>query len=234
MLRVEGLAVGYGDIQVLWDVGLEVGDGELVALIGANGAGKSTLLASLSGLLPAWQGRVRLGGQDMTRLSPEEMVRRGVAHVPQGRRLFAGLTVEQNLRLGAYLRRDRPGIAADFERVVALVPRLRERLRQPAGSLSGGEQQMCALGRALMTGPRCLLIDELSLGLAPALVETLWPALGEVNRLGTSILLVEQDVRVALEHTARGYVLETGRVVLAGHSAALLEEPRIVSAYLGT
>jgi branched-chain amino acid transport system ATP-binding protein len=233
MLRVEGVDVGYGDTQVLWDVGLEVGDGEVVALRGSNGAGKSTLLATISGLLRPWAGRIWYAGQDIGGLPPEKLVGRGLVQVPQGRRLFPGLTVEQNLRLGAYRRRDARETAPDFARVVALFPVLRERLHQPAGSLSGGEQQMCAIGRALMARPRLLLIDELSLGLAPAVVEGLWPALREVNAAGTSILLVEQDVQLALENSRRGYVLDTGRIVLSGPSADLLADPRIVSAYLG-
>jgi branched-chain amino acid transport system ATP-binding protein len=233
MLRVEGVDVGYGDTQVLWDVGLEVGDGEVVALLGSNGAGKSTLLATISGLLRPWAGRIWYAGQDIGGLPPEKLVGRGLVQVPQGRRLFPGLTVEQNLRLGAYRRRDARETAPDFARVVALFPVLRERLHQPAGSLSGGEQQMCAIGRALMARPRLLLIDELSLGLAPAVVEGLWPALREVNAAGTSILLVEQDVQLALENSRRGYVLDTGRIVLSGPSADLLADPRIVSAYLG-
>ena len=233
MLRIENLDVGYGETQVLWSVDLEVADGEVVALLGSNGAGKSTLLAALSGLLRPKGGRIVYDGEDVGGRSPEELVRRGVSHVPQGRRLFAGLTVKQNLMLGAYARPDRRAIPSDLERVVALFPILKERLRQLAGSLSGGEQQMCAIGRALMARPKLLLIDELSLGLAPAVVDTLWPALREVNKSGTSILLVEQDVQLALENTSRGYVLETGRITLAGPSAELLKDSRIVSAYLG-
>ncbi len=233
MLRVETLDVAYGDTQVLWDVSLEVGDGEVVALLGSNGAGKSTLLGTISGLLAPRRGRIIYDGDDISGMSPEKLVRRGISHVPQGRRLFAGLTVEQNLRLGAYLRDDGLAIAEDLDRVVTLFPVLRERFRQYAGSLSGGEQQMCAIGRALMARPRLLLIDELSLGLAPAVVDSLWPALREVNQSGTSILLVEQDVQLALENSSRGYVLETGRLVLAGPSTDLLNDARIVSAYLG-
>jgi branched-chain amino acid transport system ATP-binding protein len=233
MLRVEGVDVGYGDTQVLWEVSLDVGDGEVVALLGSNGAGKSTLLATISGLLKPWAGRIWYDGQEIGGRTPENLVGRGLVQVPQGRRLFPGLTVEQNLRLGAYRRRDARETAQDFARVVALFPVLHDRLHQSAGSLSGGEQQMCAIGRALMARPRLLLIDELSLGLAPAIVEGLWPALREVNAAGTSILLVEQDVQLALENSRRGYVLDTGRIVLSGPSADLLADPRIVSAYLG-
>jgi len=233
VLRVESVDVSYGDTQVLWGVDLEVGDGEIVALLGANGAGKSTLLAAISGLLRPSNGRMLYQGQDVTDLSPEALVRRGLSHVPQGRRLFAGLTVGQNLRLGAHARRDRRAVAADLERVLQMFPALLERLNQQAGALSGGEQQMCAIGRALMSEPKLLLIDELSLGLAPIVVDHLWPALEAVNQQGASILLVEQDVQMALEHSSRGYVLETGRLVLSGPSSELLVDPRIVSAYLG-
>ncbi len=233
MLQVSGVSTGYGDTQVLWDVTLAVPDGAMVGLIGANGAGKSTLLGTISGLLAPWQGQITLAGQPLGDLRPEQRVGRGIAHVPQGRRLFAGLTVEQNLRLGAYRRADRERIGRDLDRVGELFPVLRERFRQYAGSLSGGEQQMCAIGRALMARPKLLLIDELSLGLAPAVVDSLWPALREVNQGGTSILLVEQDVQLALENTSYGYVLETGRIVLAGPSSELLSDPRIVGAYLG-
>jgi branched-chain amino acid transport system ATP-binding protein len=233
MLEVRDVDAGYGDTQVLWGIDLDVGDGEIVALLGPNGAGKSTLLAALSGLIHPFRGRITYDHVEIDRCNPDDLVSRGIAHVPQGRHLFAGLTVEQNLRLGAFLRSDRQGIARDLARVIELFPGLSDRLRQSAGSLSGGEQQMCAIGRALMARPRLLLIDELSLGLAPALVEALWPALLEVNRGGTSILLVEQDVQLALENTARAYVLETGRVVLTGPSSDLLGNPRIVSAYLG-
>lgn len=233
MLDVKGVDAGYGDTQVLWGIDLEIGDGEIVALLGPNGAGKSTLLATLSGLIHPYRGSIVYDHVAIERRDPDDLVGRGIAHVPQGRRLFGGLTVEQNLRLGAFLRSDRTGIARDLARVIDLFPGLASRLKQAAGSLSGGEQQMCAIGRALMARPRLLLIDELSLGLAPTLVDALWPALLEVNRGGTSILLVEQDVQLALENTARGYVLETGRVVLAGPSAELLGNPRIVSAYLG-
>ena len=233
MLEVSGVSTGYGDTQVLWDVSLVVPDGAIVGLIGANGAGKSTLLGTISGLLAPWHGRMTLDGQSIGHLRPEQLVGRGLSHVPQGRRLFAGLTVEQNLRLGAYRRTDRQRIGRDLDRVAELFPVLRQRYRQNAGSLSGGEQQMCAIGRALMARPKLLLIDELSLGLAPAVVDSLWPALREVNADGTSILLVEQDVQLALENTSYGYVLETGRIVLAGPSAELLTDPRIVGAYLG-
>lgn len=233
MLRVENLSVGYGDTQVLWDVNLEIEAGAIVALLGANGAGKSTLLGTLSGLLRPWSGRIVYDDHEINALPADARVARGLVQVPQGRRLFAGLTVKQNLMLGAYLRRDRSRTNHDFERVVSLFPRLKERLDQAAGSLSGGEQQMCAIGRALMSRPSLLLIDELSLGLAPAVVDALWPALHLVNRDGTSLLVVEQDVELALENAGRGYVLETGRVALSGPAAELRADPRIVQAYLG-
>lgn len=236
LLEVQDLSTGYGDTQVLWDVTLDIRSGELVALVGANGAGKTTLLATLSRLLPAWRGQIRFSGQDITRTSAERVVRLGVAHVPQGRRLFAGLSVEDNLRLGAYCRRQgsSTGIKQDLERMYTFLPRLSERRRQVAGSLSGGEQQMCAIARGLMTRPQILLIDELSLGLAPNVVDDILTTLDTIHReerLG--ILLVEQDVQIALERADRGYVIENGRVVLSGKGTELLESEKVRAAYLG-
>jgi branched-chain amino acid transport system ATP-binding protein len=229
MLEVTGLAAGYGRVQVLWDVDLEVGEGEVVALVGSNGAGKTTLLRAVSGMITPTGGEVRLAGDSLVGRAPEEAVRAGLAHVPEGRRLFAGLTVRENLRVGAYVHGER----ADIDRAVELFPRLGERLDQVAGSLSGGEQQMCAIARGLMANPKLIMIDELSLGLAPKLVEQILERLTSVTEAGTAVLLVEQDVDAALEAAARGYVLENGRIVASGESSALLEDPRIREAYLG-
>ena len=233
LLEVRDLCSGYGEVQILWDVSLEVKQGEVVALIGANGAGKTTLLYTLSQLVKPRSGSVRFAGRDLTRARPEEVVGAGIVHVPQGRRLFAGLTVKENLLQGVYLRRDGAQIEEDLEWVFGLLPRLKERANQLAGRLSGGEQQMCAIGRGLMSRPRLLLIDELSLGLAPLVVDNLLDLISQINRKGTTVLLVEQDVQVALEHAHRGYVLETGRIVQTSPAAELLEDPRIRQAYLG-
>jgi branched-chain amino acid transport system ATP-binding protein len=231
-LVVENLCAGYGDTQVLWDVSLEVEPGEIVALVGSNGAGKSTLLGAISGLVHTWSGTARSGERVLTGLPPDGIVTAGVLQVPQGRRLFGGLTVEENLRMGAYLRRDGE-VAADLERIIGLLPRLRERYGFLAGRLSGGEQQQVAIARALMARPRMLLIDEMSLGLAPVLVESLLGLLAQINATGVSILIVEQDVQTALEVSSRAYVLETGRISLSGPSAQLLDDPAIRKAYLG-
>jgi len=233
LLRIEQLDAGYGAVQVLWDVALEVRRGEVVALVGSNGAGKSTLLRTISGLLRPWRGRVWWGGREIAGLPPEAIVRLGMAHVPQGRRLFADLTLRENLLVGAYTRPDRAAIAADLRDVLELFPVLGERLHLPAGQLSGGEQQMAALARALMARPQLLLIDEPSLGLAPIAVGVLMDAVDRLRGRGTSLLLVEQDVAVALEHADRGYVMETGRIALAGSADALLRSPRVREAYLG-
>jgi branched-chain amino acid transport system ATP-binding protein len=230
------VSTGYGDSQVLWDVSLEVLPGEMVALVGANGAGKTTLLATISRLLPAWSGRIMFAGQEITRARAERTVRLGIAHVPQGRRLFAGLTIEANLRLGAYTRRagSKQAIADDLERVYTLLPKLRERRTQLAGSLSGGEQQMCAIARGLMARPEILLIDELSLGLAPNIADDILGALDTIHcQEHVSILLVEQDVQLALERADRAYVLENGRIVLSGRAADLLTSEQVRAAYLG-
>jgi branched-chain amino acid transport system ATP-binding protein len=236
LLRVQSLATGYGDSQVLWDVSLEIIPGELVALVGANGAGKTTLLAAISRLLPAWSGAITFAGRQITHMSAERVVRLGLAHVPQGRRLFAGLTIEENLRLGAYTRRagSARAIASDLERVYTFLPKLGERRKQLAGSLSGGEQQMCAIARGLMTRPELLLIDELSLGLAPTIVDDILAALDTIHRQEQlSILLVEQDVQIALERADRGYVIENGRIILSGSAVDLLNSPQVRTAYLG-
>ena len=230
-LEVQALETGYGKAQVLFGVDLEVEAGELVALLGANGAGKTTLLRALSGLLRPWKGSVLLGGKDLRGLSPARRARLGLGHVPEGRQLFPLMTVEENLRLGAAFLapgREKEG----YERVYALFPRLAERRRQLAGTLSGGEQQMLAIGRALMGFPRILIVDEPSLGLSPRLAEEVLLALKEVARGGVGVLLVEQNVALSLEVAERGYVLEHGRVVLEGPAQALAQDPRVREAYL--
>jgi branched-chain amino acid transport system ATP-binding protein len=229
MLRVEGLSAGYGSVEVLWEVELEVGEDEIVALVGSNGAGKTTLLRAVSGLIPASAGEVRFADEPISGLRPEQIVTRGVAHVPEGRHLFQGLTVRENLLAGGYALRG----GAELERAVELFPRLGERLGQLAGSLSGGEQQMCAIARGLMSRPKLLMIDELSLGLAPKLVDQIFEQLEAVAAEGTALLVVEQDVDAALRIAQRGYVLETGRIAGSGSSEDLLEDPRVREAYLG-
>ncbi len=233
MLKVSGLRAGYGEINVLWDVDLYVEPGEVVALVGSNGAGKTTLLMTLAGLIRARQGSITFFGEDITPLSAPERVRRGLALVPEGRQLFQGLSVEENLKLGAYARRDGKEIAKSLEQVYALFPELAERRTQLAGTLSGGEQQMCAIGRGLMSAPKFLLIDELSLGLAPVVVDRLKGTIAEIRKTGVTVLMVEQDVQTALEVADRGYVMETGRIVQEGPSEALLADPRIKAAYIG-
>ena len=234
LLEVERLEVAYGHVQVLWDVDFEVRQGEIVALVGSNGAGKSTLLATISGLLVPRAGAIRFDGRSIAGADTRTVVGLGITLVPEGRRLFPAMTVRDQLRLGAFMRRDRAEIEADVGRVLDLVPRLRERLDTLAGKLSGGEQQMAAIGRALMARPRLLMIDELSLGLAPVLVESLMEIIARINREGTTILMVEQDVQTALEVASRGYVIETGQITLAGPAAALLDDERVRQAYLGT
>lgn len=235
LLEARQISTGYGVAQALWDVDVEVEEGETVALVGSNGAGKTTLLRVLSGILPAWSGQVHLDGTDLTRAEPDECVQRGISHVPEGRQLFAGMTVEENLRMGAYARRDGPkAVQKDLDWVYSLFPEVAERRRQLAGTLSGGQQQMVAIGRGLMAAPRLLLIDELSLGLAPVIVDRLIDGLKQVReekRLG--MLVVEQDIEVALTLAARGYVLETGRVVRQGARDELLGDESIREAYLG-
>jgi branched-chain amino acid transport system ATP-binding protein len=231
-LVVEGLCAGYGDTQVLWDVSLRIEPGEIVALIGSNGAGKSSLLGALSGLVHTSSGTARFGETTLTGLEPDRIVSAGVVQVPQGRRLFGSLTVEDNLRMGAYLRRDRE-VSDDLEKILTMLPRLRERYGYLAGRLSGGEQQQVAIGRALMARPQMLLIDEMSLGLAPVLVDALIDIIAQIHASGVTLMIVEQDVQTALEISTRAYVLETGRVTLSGPSADLLDDPQIKKAYLG-
>jgi branched-chain amino acid transport system ATP-binding protein len=233
LLRAEKLSVGYGDVQVLWDIDLEVRAGEVVALIGSNGAGKTTLLLTLSGLLRPSSGRVAFDGHDLTGASAQRIVDLGIAHVPEGRQLFPAMTVRDHLLLGAFRRRDRAQIPSDLERILGLFPQIRERINALASTLSGGEQQMVAVGRALMARPRLLMIDELSLGLAPLVIESLMGVIGELNHQGVTILMVEQDVQAALERATRGYVLESGHVVLSAGAPELLSDERVRRAYLG-
>jgi branched-chain amino acid transport system ATP-binding protein len=228
MLEITKLAAGYGRVQVLWDVDLEVSSNEIVALVGPNGAGKTTLLRAISGMAEVKGGTVSFRGRDLTGRSMEEIVDVGIAHVPEGRRLFAGLTVRDNLRLGGWRNKNR-----DIEQVVELFPRLGERLEQVTGSMSGGEQQMCAIARGLMSRPDLIMIDELSLGLAPVVVDEIIARLPDIAASGTSVLLVEQDVDAALTIAERAYVLETGHVVLAGRAGELLADPRVQESYLG-
>jgi branched-chain amino acid transport system ATP-binding protein len=232
VLALDGLDVYYGKIHALKRVALEVRRGEIVALLGNNGAGKTTTLKTVSGLLVPRAGAVSFEDERLTGVPPHAIVARGIAHVPEGRRIFNRLTVRENLVMGAYLRHD-AGIARDLERVFALFPRLSERITQVAGTLSGGEQQMLAIGRALMASPRLLLLDEPSMGLAPVLVEQIFETIIDINRQGTTILLVEQNAAMALAIAHRGYVLETGAVVLAGTAAELAENAEVRRAYLG-
>ncbi|HHY94389.1 MAG TPA: ABC transporter ATP-binding protein [Firmicutes bacterium] len=233
MLEVQGLSVYYGGVQALREVSLEVGAGEFVALIGANGAGKTTLLRTVSGLKKAAGGAIKYEGRDICRLSPETIVRLGLSHCPEGRRVWPHLTVRENLLLGAFTRRQAREIKADLERVWRYFPRLYERQRQAAGTLSGGEQQMLAIGRALMARPRLLMLDEPSLGLAPIMVQGVAEIIKRINEDGTTVLLVEQNASMALRLASRTYVLETGRVVREGPSGELSEDEAVRSAYLG-
>ena len=234
LFQVEKLTTGYGDIQVLWGVDLDVQAGEIVCLVGSNGAGKSTLLRCISGLLPPMGGRILLRGKPLSLAKPDEILEAGIAQVPEGRRLFSAMSVRNNLLMGAYLRRDGMGaIQKDLEFVFGLFPILSERIRQSAGTLSGGEQQMCAIARGIMSKPALLMIDELSLGLAPLVVERLSEALLQVNQSGISILLVEQDVMMAFELARRGFVLESGRVTLSGPTSELANNPTFQEAYMG-
>ena len=233
MLKIEHLNSGYGDIQVLWDISLEVHEGEVVALIGSNGAGKSTLLWTISGLLKPTSGSITFAGERIDGVSPDHIVSRGITQVPQGRRLFPGLTVRENLLQGAYSRNDAAGLRDDMDFVLTLFPRMKERINQPAGSLSGGEQQMCAVARGLMARPKLLMVDELSLGLAPIVVEAIYAAIGQVRQRGMTVFVVEQDVQLALEQADRGYVLDVGHLVMNGTSQELMENPRIKETYLG-
>ena len=234
LLRIEGLTAGYGDVQVLWGIDLQIQPGEITCIVGSNGAGKSTLLRTISGLVRAGAGKVTFSGKDITGADPDAVLGAGIAHVPEGRRLFRGLSVRDNLLLGAYLRRaSKAEIETDLESVYKIFPRLKERERQDATTLSGGEQQMCAIGRGIMSRPQLLMVDELSLGLAPRAVELMSEALLDINKQGLAILVVEQDVFTAFELGHRGYVIETGRVAMHGSTAELSEDPRVRQAYLG-
>jgi branched-chain amino acid transport system ATP-binding protein len=234
MLAAKDLVVSYGAVEALHGISFEVKKGEIVTLVGANGAGKSTTLRAVSGLVAPRSGTVSFDGADVTGMAAHRLVRRGLCHVPEGRHIFTAMTVRENLELGAYTVRSHAKIASGIERVLALFPRLGERIDQPGGTLSGGEQQMLAIARALMASPRVLLLDEPSLGLAPLLVRDIFREIGRINREeGTTILVVEQNANIALATAHRGYVLETGRIVLEDDAKALLANPRVKAAYLG-
>ena len=234
LLSVKGVSAGYGIVPVLHEVDLDVKRGEIVCLIGSNGAGKTTLLRTISGVVRASAGAITLGGEVMTGAAPKAIVRSGIVHVPEGRRLFAGMSVKENLLMGAYLRGARTQeVTRDLDYVLTTFPRLAERISQDASTLSGGEQQMCAIGRGLMAAPKLLMIDELSLGLAPKVVDELVAQLKAINARGTSILIVEQDVATALAVANRGFVLDIGRIVATDTTQALAESPDIRRAYLG-
>jgi len=232
-LVARDVEAGYGDVQVLWGISLEVGPGEIVCIVGSNGAGKSTFMRCMSGLVSLRAGSISIEGRDMSRATAADFVRAGVAHVPEGRRLFSAMSVRDNLLMGAYLRGDKAEIEADLEKVYAAFPILAERRKQDAGTLSGGEQQMCAIGRGMMARPKLLLIDELSLGLAPRIVDLLSDSLREINRTGVAILLVEQDVINALELADRAYVVDRGTVTASGKASDLAADARIREAYMG-
>ena len=233
MLTLEQVEVSYGAICALQQVSLTIAAGEIVTLIGANGAGKSTTLRAISGLVPTQRGRIVFEGKDIASAPADKIVQLGIGHSPEGRRVFANMTVRENLELGAYTRRDRAGIRQDFDRALTLFPRLRERISQNAGTLSGGEQQMLAMGRALMGRPKLLLLDEPSLGLAPFLVRDIFSIIKDINAQGTTVLLVEQNAHMALGIAHRGYVLETGQIVMADEAKALLANEDVKKAYLG-
>ncbi len=233
VLEVEEIDAFYGTIQALRGVSINVLEGEVVTLIGANGAGKSSTLRAINGVLHPRKGKIRFEGEDITRAAPHEIVKRGIAQSPEGRRLFPRMTVTENLEMGAFQRKDKAEIREDMERVYELFPRLQERREQKAGTMSGGEQQMCAIGRALMARPKLLLLDEPSLGLAPIFVERIFEIIEQINKQGVSILLVEQNALMALEAADRGYVLETGRVVLADDAKALQTNEQVRKTYLG-
>jgi branched-chain amino acid transport system ATP-binding protein len=233
MLTLENVNVFYGGIHALRNVSLTVNAGEVVTLIGSNGAGKSTTLRAITGLLTPRSGRVRFGGEDVTGQPPHRLVAKGISMAPEGRGIFANLTVLENLEMGAYVVADRTRIAQNLERGFTLFPRLKERARQSAGTLSGGEQQMLAIARALMSNPKLLLLDEPSLGLAPLVCHTIFSTIDEIKAAGTTVLLVEQNANAALKHSDRGYVLETGSVTLEGNASLIAADPRVREAYLG-
>ncbi|MFI9640015.1 ABC transporter ATP-binding protein [Micromonospora sp. NPDC051925] len=233
LLEIDDVSLLYGRIQALHGISLTVGEGEIVALIGANGAGKSTTMRAVSGIRPIASGTIRFEGEDISKLRADLRVRRGLCQAPEGRGIFPGMSVLENLDMGAYTRRDRAGIAQDLNRVLELFPRLAERRKQAGGTLSGGEQQMLAVGRALMSRPKLLLLDEPSMGLAPMLIQQIFTIITEINQQGTTILLVEQNAQQALARAHRAYVLETGRIVKSGTGAELLHDPSVKEAYLG-
>jgi branched-chain amino acid transport system ATP-binding protein len=233
LLEIDNITLLYGRIQALHGISLQVDQGEIVALIGANGAGKSTTMRAISGLRPIASGAIRFEGQDITRLRADLRVVRGISQSPEGRGIFPGMSVVENLEMGAYTRRDAAAIRQDLDRVFSLFPRLQERSRQPGGTLSGGEQQMLAVGRALMSRPKLMLLDEPSMGLAPMLIQQIFSIIAEINQQGTTILLVEQNAQQALSRAHRAYVLETGRIVKSGTGADLLHDSAVKDAYLG-
>jgi branched-chain amino acid transport system ATP-binding protein len=233
LLEIEDMHSYYGHIQALRGISLTVDEGEVVTLIGSNGAGKTTTLRSIHGILPPKQGRIIFAGEEIQGVPAHELISRGIAQSPEGRRIFFRMTVLENLEMGAYHRNDASGIREDMDRVFDLFPRLKERTKQEAGTMSGGEQQMLAIGRALMSRPRLLLLDEPSMGLAPVLVERIFETIREINKQGTTILLVEQNANIALEIATRGYVLETGTIVNSAPAAELREDPTVREAYLG-
>jgi branched-chain amino acid transport system ATP-binding protein len=233
MLKVENIYVNYGAIKALQDVSFQINEGEIVALIGANGAGKTTILNSISNIVPSVSGKILYKGKEITKTPPHDIVKLGISQVPEGRRVFAKMSVLENLEMGAYTRNDKAEIASDMEKIFQRFPRLLERKKQPAKTLSGGEQQMLAMGRALMSRPKLLLLDEPSMGLAPMLVEQIFQIIQEINKSGTTILLVEQNANMALSIAHRAYVLETGEVVLQGDAKELASNPEVRKAYLG-
>lgn len=233
LLEISGLTSGYGDVQILWGIDITVKEGEIACLVGSNGAGKTTLMHTISGICKATGGSIRFNGVDITSAPADAILRAGIAHVPEGRRLFRGLSVRDNLLLGAYLRHDKDEIQRDLERVYDLWPILRDRKDQAATTMSGGQQQMCAIARGIMSRPKLLMIDELSLGLAPKLVEELANSLIEINKQGTTIVVVEQDVMTAFELAEHAFVVESGRIMKAGRTSDLADDPVIREAYLG-
>ena len=234
MLEIKDLVVAYGSISAIQGISLKVEQGSIVTLVGANGAGKTTTLRTISGIVKARSGTITFLGRDIAHLPPHEIVARGIAQSPEGRMVFANLTVMENLRMGAYLRKDKPGMARDLEYIFGIFPRLKEREKQTAGTLSGGEQQMLAIGRALMSKPKCLMLDEPSLGIAPILVKTIFEKIVEINKtLGITVLLVEQNANIALEISHYGYVMETGHIILEDSSAALRQNQKVKECYLG-
>ena len=233
LLEINDLTLEYGRIEALHGISLTVEEGEIVALIGANGAGKTTTMRAISGLRPVAKGSIRFAGQDITKLRADKRVMLGIGQSPEGRGVFPGMTVLENLEIGAYTRKDRSTIAGDMERVFGLFPRLLERRKQAGGTLSGGEQQMLAVGRAMMTRPKLLLLDEPSMGLAPILIQQIFEIITEINQQGTTVLVVEQNAQQALSRAHRAYVLETGRIVKSGTGSELLHDPAVKDAYLG-